>query len=294
MKLVTRLIFGILLLIFVCIELFEMQTVEINFMGKNRATQSMTLPRKDKKRLEYFFRNTVLHNDYGYTLLGEKPVSLAVYQRFPSAFNWIHIYSALLPQNIKMRLGWNTWKKYEHQFKLTHFMLWEEESPWIENGVVILLANREILSKTYERFKDDFHRLGTYVDLSQVDSNPLLKKQLKSHEALIGIILGYGRENAWLFHSSSQQQKRELPPLWEQEIKEGLLNQFQGKTIAEQLGYPQFIAHLTSDETKMLKEDYRQVREMILQTYEGKDFLETTLTCISQTFPENLELRFSR
>ncbi|MCP5505787.1 MAG: hypothetical protein H7A38_02765 [Chlamydiales bacterium] len=237
------------------------------------------MPRRDKKRLEYFFKHAILHNDYGYTLLGDKPVSLCAYRKISFSSDVMNNYSVLLPHNIRMGLGWKTWKKHAHHFNLKHFALWEEESPWIHNGVVIVLANQEKVNQTYEMFKEDFQRFGKGIDLKRVTIEPLLKEQLRSHEGLIGTILGYGRDNAWLYASRKGYSMSEA--LWEDEIEKQLLKQFQGKTLAEKLGYPQFIADVDSMETRRLKEKYKKARKVILQTYEGKDFLETTLNLLT-------------
>jgi|JI10StandDraft_1071094.scaffolds.fasta_scaffold05214_12 hypothetical protein len=246
-----------------------MRIVTLSVLGSDGQSLSIGLPLRDKKRLEYFFRKLILYDDFGYTLLGNKPVSLSAYRQFSFSSDLIGIYSALLPPNIKMKLGWKAWKKYECYFNLKRFALWEEESPWIKNGSIILLANKEKFAEVYHQYQEDFQRVGSHVDLNRVHETPLMIKQLNGHEGLIGTILGYGRTNAWLYHSHDK--CSEVPSLWEKEIEEGM---------TKQLGYPEFIADVHSNETKCLKEDYKKTREVILHTYEGKDFLETTLSLL--------------
>ena len=49
------------------------------------------------------------------------------------------------------------------------------------------------------------------------------------------------------------------------------------------LFYPRFACDPQSEETKKVKQIYREEREKILKYYEGKDLVEATLNLFSQT-----------
>jgi hypothetical protein len=251
------------------------------------------LPKKDRERLEYLFRELLIWDGGIYTLMGSKPMSFGGYVKLFSSLDWLALYHSLLPCNIKMYLGWQTWLKYQDFFAHSKFALWAEESLWWEEANAILLVNKEKAASLVRCYEQDFctilqkDKVSIEDLLEQAKSQPLLHKVLKKHEGLVGTLLGYGRENAWLFHRRSLGENISLSSAWDAKPQIEILNKLHGWTsffgntnedIFAELFCPNFAADLESQETEQLKESYSSCREKIIAAYKGKDFLDTTLS----------------
>jgi hypothetical protein len=113
--------------------------------------------------------------------------------------------------------------------------------------------------------------------------------QSLGHEGFAGILLGYGRDNAWLYYKSLQNNLAVWPMVsaWAEEELVNLeqLNQrimaFQPWELAD-LFYPRFACDPQSEETHRLKQTYRKEREKIIQYFEGKDLVEAALSLFNQ------------
>jgi hypothetical protein len=117
---------------------------------------------------------------------------------------------------------------------------------------------------------------------------------LKKHEGLIGTLLGYGRENAWLFHRRDLGESIHLSRFVDLQGKAASWLGFFGKQqidVSEKnLFLPTFIVDANSEETKQLKKNYLAIRKKILNVYSGKDFLVTTLALLMDPSPNICEM----
>lgn len=300
-------IFGVSAALIGAFEINKNRSVTVNVPNPLGPAFAVTIAQKEKEKLESFFRKVILKDDFGYTLLGEKPVSLSSYREVVFPISLGQLYSALTPENIEIKNGWKTWLNYSHLFKNSKYSIWSEESPWIDNGIVILLVNNQsldtIINEHADDFKDVLKRNAINVNglLKEAKTTPLLKGVLMAHEGLIGTVLGYGRNNAWLFEKNLKEKNIPLSRAWSEEIEQFMCERISNKpvlskkiiSISNYLFYPQFQADPTSLETKKLKEEYLFTRKLIIDYYEGKDFLETTLSLLKygpqETFPETPE-----
>jgi hypothetical protein len=142
-----------------------------------------------------------------------------------------------------------------------------------------------------EKYRKDFQ--GVLQDL-EIEPNDLIQpsklkiflKELK-HDSLIGTVLGFGRDNAYLFsqYIDADPETRFLTTAWpEEEIKH--LEQLNEKILPmkpweiSDLFFPRFVCDLDSEETKQLQRLYREEKERIIGYYQGKDPVEATLSLI--------------
>ncbi len=240
------------------------------------------LPLKDKKRIEYLFRELIIYHAAGYTLLGNKPVSFECVSKPVCKMDLLLLWHTFFPSNLKRYYAWKTWQKYEHLFNKGNFLIWSEPSPWIENGELIVIANNHQVKQILQKHERDF------ALLKNLETKVLFKESLQSHDGLLGILLGYGRTNSWLFYEKKNAQLKsafsdEINQLFEN--KKSALNFTLGWPIvgmAEILMYPTFMADTNTEETKKLKSDYLDTREKILDYYKDKDFLEATLQLLAK------------
>ena len=197
-----------------------------------------------------------------------------------------------MPDNLKTYWGWQTWLKYKHLFSQTDYLLWSEPSPWVDEVEIILLANKKMVSALVEQHVNDFRQalqketVSSEGLLKEAKTKPLLREVLQKHEGLIGTLLGYGRENSWLFHKRDLGESVSLGYPWDstEELKDvrhslawfGLVYR-PSQDLSTELSCPHFVADIHSEETRQLKESYLSMRKKILKIYQDKNFLETTL-----------------
>lgn len=222
------------------------------------SSKEISIPRKDLQSLEYLFRELIVYNSVGYTLLGNKPVSIECFIP-PPQFKWdfLYLWHTFSPSNLKKYHAWKTWQKYEHLFnKNNDILIWSESSPWIKNGKLIVIASKKQLHRVLWENREDFSIL------KEQDPKAIFSTALVSHEGLLGILLGYGKANAWLFYENNH---TKLKPVFSDEpnqlftSKKAALNFTFGWPnieVSKILMYPNFMADIDAEETKTLKTEY--------------------------------------
>jgi len=144
--------------------------------------------------------------------------------------------------------------------------------------------------------KDDFEtvlcsKIESGLQLLEESKNcSLMSDVLKGHQALMGIVLGYGRENSWKFLEESE--KREpLGWVWiEEEYWSEQENRAEYNSPTEcslaLYSCPSFAGVPTSEESLALKDEYLKTKKKVLDYYKDKDFLEATLSLLAGFRPE--------
>lgn len=234
--------------------------VELKLTKANGTTHRILLPYKDARKLQYFFEQLFIGDNFAYTLLGDKPLSFESYIKPRLIFD---IDWPFLPRNIRLHQGWQTWQKYAPLFLSNTYSLWAEDSHRVENATTILFANKPAIYEMARSHPNDFQDVDLY---EEIKTKAFFKEVLKGHEGLIGTLLGYGRNNAWAFMARETDPNVFLTRIsYAEECDEKLFC------------YPFFVVDPHAEETKNLSHKYQQTRKKILAYYEGKDFLEATL-----------------
>jgi len=283
------------------------------------------MPLKDKKRLEFLFREVCFLNVWAYTLMGSKPISIDQYIKPWDAFlyqikhpdlkdvlilcfwppNLKRICYLFTPREIKLKLGWETLNKYFSSFHNSRFTLLTEDCRKENDIVDFRLIDKMQVIKIVKQHLEDFQPLlqNELLEPEDLLDNDKLHKfiQKLDHNGLFGTLLGFGRENAWLyrkyceplrdsgawFRGELNSENWPMISAWPEEELVNLdqLNQrtadFQPWQL-EDIFYPRFACDPESEETKQLKQTYREEREKILKYYEGKDIVEATLSLFNQ------------
>lgn len=249
---------------------------------------SSLIPNKDRVSIAYFFRHAIFWDTYGYVLLGDKPCAITNYKKITcNPFTWLEYLS---PHNLKMKKGWETWKKYEHLFPHPKFDFLEDDS-YLTSAHFIILIHREAFRKKIQAHLNDFQNVleieneGEILDKAM--TQPLLNQVLRNHDGLIGTLLGYGRNNAWSYHEKSKQLNSFLNKEDQLQMKQfcsqqGFWSFFTGTYCRDlyHLALPGFAANLNDPETEHLRRVYSNNRDQIIARYQDGDFLETTLTLL--------------
>jgi len=232
-------------------------------------------------------------DNFSYTLLGSKPISWATYHvPFPYK-NWSTFFNTFNKYNRRLRMGWQTWQKYQHKFPSTCFF---SESPKSHPGSrSILLVNEKQFNLVVLNNKNDFEKVldkevkNGFQLLKEAENSTLMNGVLKGHQALIGIALGYGRENSWQFLEQSEK-KETLGWIWNKEEYWGEQDSPQYDSLLEYYlnlySCPSFAGIPNSDESLALKSDYLQTKQKILDYYKDQDFLEAVLSLLAGFRPE--------
>lgn len=302
--------------IFLAWAAFQYWPVTVHINGDTpEESFSIQMPLKDKRRLEYFFRDVCFLNAWAYTLIGSKPMSIHQYRKpwaavqyfiyhpelkdillhcfWPPKFREICFF--LSPQQLRIKLGWEALNKYIPYFSNSRFALYTYPSKDYEMVCLAIIDKKKFI-KIIERYPEDFQTIlqeqavepGELLD----DTNLYPFVERLNHDGLIGTVLGFGRENAWLFKKYRELNIEEWPLAspWVEFDDAHLeaLNErdrsFSPWDISD-LFYPPFACDPDSEETKQLQRTYREEMEKIVKYYEGKDVVEATLSLFTQTLP---------
>jgi hypothetical protein len=242
-----------------------------------------SIPLEDRCLLEAFF-NVLLFKEAGaFVLFGDKPAAFAVYFDFEKetkklAWEALSKHGNLLRryrlENWQLRRGWETWKKYQHLFPSHKWVLAAKPLPDRQAVEVFLIHKESFKEKIAENLSDFKAILGKTFTSDQLfdkytKENTALFDLLKRHHALLGLVLGFGRGNSWLFQKRDHalQMTTSLTPSFDQKPWKCF-----------QLLYPPFfLVDSHSSETQQLQKKYLSQGRQIHKIYKDKSFLLATL-----------------
>lgn len=253
------------------------ETLQVAIVIAKDTGATISLQNGEKKALEAFFRRYLFLEQWAYTFFGKKPLSFAQAPS-PPPF-WDHFSDAYLVWK-----GWKIWNRISPSLPKGHLHFFEEMSNVPLLGIVDIPMFNAVVTK----YRDDFVAGGCTLDtltlsiLENAKHVPLLQGILRDHDALLGIALGYGRDNSWKFFWRNQGNPYTLSPLWEQEEMDKILTKWQEHPATSSwdishLFYPLFGADTSTEESAALRLHYQQSREEILLYFAQGDFLERTL-----------------
>lgn len=275
----------------------EMRKTSVRYLDQQGAEHVLSLTVKDKKRLFSFMRMLFAEDSFAYTLLGPKPVSRACYTK-PLPFVDLSMFrDSLKKYERTLRLGWETWSKYRHLFPSVAF--WAESSTSDPGWVSILIINEERFNQVVNSNKPDFqdvlHReiVDGFQLLREAKNRSLINEVLGGHQALLGIVLGYGRDNSWEFLERIENGYYPLGCIWDEVSEQRKPGEIRIRPSATDLegsialeSCPSFSGNPGSEESLALKRDYLETKERVIKYYKGKDFLEATLSLLAGFRPE--------
>lgn len=160
-----------------------------------KSTQN--IPKQDLEQLNAFFELLIKDYDFAYTLFGQKPCSIAVYQTQYSFRN-----SSL--ESIIFEDGWSQWCRYHHLFPSQNFVLKKLTNQGEFDLKELFIINKKSTLKILKEHLFLFQR-ALYCDYQaedflkkMIEDDEFLKKMINNAE-LLGILLGYGKVNATNF-----------------------------------------------------------------------------------------------
>jgi hypothetical protein len=171
-----------------------------SFYGTQDIAASLSkIPDQDRRYLDQFFQYPLRKSPMGYTLFGNKPISLFEYPNLKSSVN------CDLRLSLYMEKGWKTWTRHEPFFPSKNFVLKKEkEAGAFHTNTIILINKTQVLSAISQNLDLFTLKLGKEFQpkefLKQIcyTEKPLF--EFLKEEDLIGILLGFGRVNGVLFN----------------------------------------------------------------------------------------------
>jgi hypothetical protein len=145
-----------------------------------------------------------------------------------------------------------------------------------------------VVKNNKQDFRDVLHRelLDGSQLLTEANHTSLMDDVLQGHQALIGIVLGYGRDNSWAFLKGVEK-RTPISGIWDDttaSIPGEIRTRLGAVTIEECLAIesrPSFAGDPHSEESVALKTDYLLTEQRVIDYYQGKDFLEATLSLLA-------------
>lgn len=284
------LFFVVLCTPFVFWKYTQTRKTSLLFLDQHGIEHTLSLSVEDKNRLFCLMHLLFAEDNFAYTLLGSKPVSWATYREPFPFVNFSRFRNSMTRYHRTLRLGWEVWLKYRHLFPPIIFLA--ESSRRHPGSVSILIVNEEQFNRVVNDYKQDFqdvlHREITdgFQLLKEAQNSSLIDDVLQGHQALIGIVLGYGRDNSWEFLARSE--KREpLGWVWDEvsnQKQQGVRVRRGGANTEECLlleSCPSFAGNPHSEESLVLKKDYLLTQQQVINYYKNKDFLEATLSLLA-------------
>jgi hypothetical protein len=234
------------------------------------------IEKEDRVILEPFFTYLLTKESLGYVLLGEKP---AVLLGYIDHLSWRHpIYSLfglepyLEKGNQRRKKAWQTWRKYSSGIS-DRFLILEELSSDCPYQNIIFVINRDLFCQVVNENREDFEEIlkrkitGEEL-LEQTKDQPLFSVLLKKNEALLGMILGFGRNNSWKFSKEKSLKKLGLFPREEDKVPS--------------IELPVFRADWGDPQTNELREKYLNCRQKIKTTFLDHNPLDQALGILFQ------------
>ena len=276
-----------------------------------------------------FFEVLIRNELWGYTLFGDKPVTIAAYRTTPQS---IRALSCM--DDFFLIKGEEIWKKNSSAFVMKNYIIKFEKDPQGNWGEILLINKRaflQVCERNLVLFKQVLGDSITAAELLKMvaDTNSTFHEVIQHNQALLGIFLGYGTHNSLFF------QRREkiiktiqnvcnlpffIPQGFDRLSKEDLLllhrygggaksnhgaienvssasikvavdeyesiQKIVNQSYAEKklrhdelafVSLPSFVMDTACEETKSILEEYKRVRQEIVQAYTKGNFFEVTI-----------------
>lgn len=171
-----------------------------------------------------------------------------------------------------MQKGFKAWKKYA-PLCASKYAFIEGHRP--DDGHFCLLfinkpACLHVIESHLRLFQEVLdEKINADEILRRVEISPDLFATLKHHQGLLGILLGFGKNNSLAFHA-----------IFEKNLPYKCLKRFNEHEYAPPFTFYDlnFVVIENDLETAFLREKYKKQREQIIEAYRNGDFLEVTFS----------------
>jgi hypothetical protein len=242
---------------------------------------------QEKQDLTFFIDQVISFDQYPYTLVGYKPMSLSnVIVEDTEDLLTFYRETFTRPKYQTLRRGYLVWEKYQSLFpRQNHILI---NYPFLGKGRrEIALICPKLCVATIQEHLDDFRAIlgkpctseEVFWILTHPDHNDFYT--VIDHTRLVGILLGFGRNNACLYEQYRGEASRSVTG--HQRSEQGPLQMFSNEWLwPGALLSPDFACDPTTKETLWLKRHYKKASKVVLWTYFLRNNLEVTLALLMQ------------
>jgi hypothetical protein len=262
------------------------------------------IPYEDQLEIRQLFREIFKYEEFAYSLYGDKPMSFSDSLLNPCSANQLLQFLSLKdyckdtlenfvePKNL-FNQRWNIWKKYNNQFNLNKYLLIEKK---IGNQRRVFFINisafKKIVNLNIQSFKKIIHpdiSAETLLDQFK-DENMDVFTILNNNKGLLGILLGFGTHNSFMFQKREDLlnllERKEMAGIHKLEYIQKRLRLIDAKLkifhehdayIIASLNRVMFLANPNHPETIQLRNKYDDLNRKINQIYSQEDWFEQTL-----------------
>lgn len=226
-----------------------------------------SIPFKDRVEMGYFFRLMIQQDQLAHVLFFDtKPAILTAYSKSKN-------------KNFQDKLilkGWKAWKKWEFLFPHSNFIFCEDDAGFDGWEVVhILIANKQTLRKCLNDNKDIFQNiLGNAFSpesfILGLEQTKQLYPLINHNDALLGIILGFGRESSITYQNFPDNENFD---------KHAIADKIQGRYFPVS-----FRGDPNSEEVTNLLQKYRDEGKKYLGFSRHKNLLKLSLAALTQCY----------
>lgn len=264
-------------------------------------SNTFSISEEERIWLREFFHDLLFEDPGAYVLYGSKPMSWSCIQKALTDEEKIQMemwYSSLInEEKAKYRVrkrdrydfhaNFQKWQKIKDRFPIKQYLFGIFPPRFGPDGPESLLfINVEMTLKTLLKYYEDFRRvLGFDFDPIQAVFDIENKESkfwngVMQNDALIGILLGFGRDNAWFFEWQMQHEKehnkigsfvKSLPLISSEDEKNEIFC-----PNSQHFMLPIFNIYGLHSNTKLI-EQYKKEREWIKSLYRGRDQVDVTL-----------------
>jgi hypothetical protein len=252
--------------------------------------QLLEMPKDDLLCLEELMDEELFWSPIAYTLFGNKPISISHY--FEEDVINIRCHSDAkqncINENKMKKEGWNLWQKYSYLFPSKNYKVISYKENDDSGFTTVLFINEpSLFNVLYENIYDFQKVLGYEYSNDKIYKSILngekeLLNKIFNHDALLGMLLGFGRRNAWNFYYREQIRNQLKDKVCEsidfQELDKKL-KAFHEENLEklECFYLPRFCADPSDPETKSLKKKYLSDQQKIRRIYRKNNKLVVTL-----------------
>jgi hypothetical protein len=268
-----------LFLIFVSMAIFLVHSLRMNHEKHlNEIEKKLSkLSIEERENLDNFFKFLILAGPFGYTLYGDKSISIETYNTTSPVKNITGI-DYMSPENIlnkyRLREGWETWKKYAYLFPMKNFSIISNRSPQMgDDFVEITLINHKAFIHTVNQYLSDFQSiLGINLKPEEILAEYCKGKgeyfdKIRGHDGLFGTLLGFGRDNSWAYLQIETIENESLSYFGDNDIE-----------LTKQILLPRFRAIPNSEETEILSEKYYRLRNELNSRFKNNDYCKISIS----------------
>lgn len=232
------------------------------------------IPLEDRETLEKFFDFLIHNSIIGYPLCGDKPVSIETFPslaRIPTQYA-IKIFSKHPGYSIVWK-GIKTWEHYSHLFPSNNFFF-----RFVSAYNTIVLINKKAAFNVIKENLDLFQKYtNTNQNVTEFLQEVICPKDkdymIRYHTTLLGILLGYGRNNSIAFTKKHYFQKLEGFKLYNSDDS---LNAIMNP------GFVIINNGTNEEENGKIRQTFRQAKQMIEASFEKGHYLENFVDLLTK------------